>query len=957
MNNELLPKFAAALMMVAIAGSPAHAQEAELNATGKQLEASYSEQMKALEADLKKSLSRFDAADKQAYLKAKEAETKARKDFESYNSGIKGGVKKAEGLVNHAKGKWIGGAKHAIQNAEKKLKAAKNDGQRKAAQQELDKAKQNLAAGEQALKERLKALELAKRAENEGPRLIKEATEALAKAQNNTRKVLDQSGLSDVLMSGALDGKLAKYMVLKEATPKGLALFAQKSRENLALIDQLLSDEDLMLLMLVHDGPARPRAGRGLGPAQYGPAMKIYTDILMASPKAKSGTLHELALACALEHAVPVKLRPAKADTDSPQFADPLKRYLAYEKAFLAGELDPAFRELNAWEMRFVIDGEEPVHINAWGRKMMRNFRPEQTRGDYGWRYVRIVPTDVRYGSQNVPLDRDELQFFQNIIMNGGVCGRRAFFGRFILRSFGIPTIARPSRGHAALAHWTPKGWVVNLGPGWGGGWTNTIYKNGRDFVATSAARMNRTQYPAVKRAQWMGELAGEKLVIGPNQEGTPGFWNAMALHLQQRIITKSNAQTLEALGTNLGEADSGPEGGEADADTQRHEQKITVAGNGTINIPAATFSSAKGGQVQTVKSHDRGLQVFLPRFFPNGVTILRGGTWKSDAASSDSAARLLSSGYGRYDNWGLRAAITPPAGKSKLPKEFSLDLGDGVKMDFVYIKPGKFIMGGDVAKGDKWTGTETPKHEVTISKGFYLGKYELTQKQYVQIMGGNPSNKKHHGDDMPVDTLSETDAQRFCIALTGKTGAEVRLPTEAEWEYAARAGTTTQWFFGDDDARMGDYAWFKGNSGLKAHPVGQKKANPWGLHDIYGNVCERVADRYDANFYKNSPAVDPISTGVTKTSAAKYEFSAPKSGKYDFSSLVCTVNYGQHLMVSVNGEEALNVDLPYTSGDWLQSEPVSVNLRSGKNTLEVYRIDAPQYGIAVKAHSLTPAN
>lgn len=948
----LLPRLPLAMAAVLVSSTLCPAQDQELNATGKKLEASYVEQMKTLEADLKKALSRFDAADKEAYIKAREAETKARKEFESYNTGIKGGVKRAEGLVNHAKGKWIGGAKHAIKQAEKKLAAAKNDKQRQAAQKDLDKAKQNLADGEEALAQRLKALELAKKAETEGPRLIKEATAALEKAQAKTRQVLDQTGLSDVLMNGALDGKLAKYMVLKEGTPTGLALFAQQDRENMALIDQLLANEDLMMLMLVHDGPDKPKGG----PAQFGPAMKIYTDILKASPKAKSGVLHELSLACALEHAVPVKLRPAKADADSPSHADPVKRYLAYEKAFLAGELDPAFKDLNAWELRFVINGEEPVHINAWGREMMRNFRPEHTRGDYGWRYVRIVPTDVKYGSENVPLDRDELQFFQNIIMNGGVCGRRAFFGRFVLRSFGIPTIARPSRGHAALAHWTPKGWVVNLGPGWGGGWTKTIYKNGRDFVATSAARMNRMEYPAVKRAHWMGEVDGEKFVVGPNQDGTPEFWNAMALHLQQRIITKSKAETLEALGTNLGEADGGSDGGEADASAKRQEEKITVTGNGTINIPAAAFSSAKGSEVQTVKSHGSGLQIFLPRFFPKGVTIMRGNTWKDDAAGSDPAHRTLSSGYGRYNNWGLRAAITAPAGKTNLPREISLDLGEGVKMDFVYIKPGTFTMGGDVAKDSKWQGANAPKHEVTISKGFYLGKTEVTQKQFEHVMGKNTSDRKQRGPDLPVDTVNETDANRFCVAVAGKTGAEVRLPTEAEWEYAARAGDDGKWFSSLSDAAKLDHGWFKDNSGLKSHPVGQKKANPWGLHDIYGNVCERVADRYDANFYKNGPKVDPISTGVSKTSAAKYEVNAPKSGNYDFSSQVCTVNYGQHLMVSVNGGEPVNIDLPYTSGEWQNSEPVTVNLRSGKNTVEVYRIDAPQYGIAVKAHSLSPA-
>ena len=941
-------------MAICLTAFPARAQDAQLNATGKKLEAAYEAQIKTLEADLKRALSRFDAADKNAYQKAREAETKARIEFDTYNSGIKGGVKKAEGLVNHAKGKWIGGAKHAINHAEKKLKAAKNDGQRKAAQQELDKAKQNLAAGEQALKERLKALDLAKKAETDGPRLIKEATAALAKAQTHTAKVLEQTGFSDVLMDGALDGKLAKYVLLKEATPKGLALFAQKERANMALVDQLLANENLMFLMLLHDGAERSKNGRSQGPAQYGPAMKIYSDILKASSKAKSGVLQELALACALEHSVPNPQRNAKADTSAPTIVDPVKRYLTYEKAFLAGELDPAFKDLNAWEMRFVIDGEEPDELSAWGRQMMRNFRPEQTRGDYGWRYVRIVTSDVQYGSHNVPLDRDELQFFQNIIMNGGVCGRRAFFGRFVLRSFGIPTIARPSRGHAALAHWTPKGWVVNLGPGWGGGWTKTNYKNGRDFVATSQARSNRREYPAVKRAQWMGEVAGEPRVYGVHQGVTAGFWNAMSLHLQQRIITKSNAQTLEALGTNLGEADGAAitKGSDGNDSVQ---QKITVSTNGTINIPAAAFASANRGQVQTTKSHGPGMQIFMPRFTPAGSTIVRGSTWKDAAKSTDPATRGLSAGYGRYENWGLRAAITAPEGKSNLPRTLSLDLGDGVNMDFVYIKPGKFTMGGNLAKGSKWSGANTPRHEVTISKGFYLGKTEVTQEQYEHITGRNTSNKKNHGKDIPVDTVGETDAFRFCAAVAGKTGIEVRLPTEAEWEYAARAGNDGKWFSEKSPASMLDYGWFKENAGMKSHPAGTKKPNPWGLHDIYGNVCERVADRYDPNFYKKGPKVDPISTGVKPTSLTKYECNAPKSGSYELSGMVCTVNYGQHLMVSVNGGEPINIDLPYTSGGWAQTEPLRVELRQGNNTLEFHRIDAPQKGIAVKSYTLTP--
>ena len=96
--------------------------------------------------------------------------------------------------------------------------------------------------------------------------------------------------------------------------------------------------------------------------------------------------------------------------------------------------------------------------------------------------------TDIRYGSQDNKHDEQDLQFFQNILKNGGVCGRRAFYGRFMLRAFGIPTTARPQRGHAALVHWTPDGWVPCLGAGWGSGWTQTRYGKDLDFLANAGA-------------------------------------------------------------------------------------------------------------------------------------------------------------------------------------------------------------------------------------------------------------------------------------------------------------------------------------------------------------------------------------------------------------------------------------------------------------------------------------
>ncbi|MFN7341953.1 MAG: hypothetical protein ACK5TA_01310, partial [bacterium] len=114
---------------------------------------------------------------------------------------------------------------------------------------------------------------------------------------------------------------------------------------------------------------------------------------------------------------------------------------LQYEKAYLADELDPAFKTLNTWEMRFVANSEDPDEILVWGREMLRTYRPDHIYNpDYGWRYVSSVRTEVPYGSQNVKFDDPSNHQHQNIIRNGGVCGRRAFYGRFILRSFGIPT-------------------------------------------------------------------------------------------------------------------------------------------------------------------------------------------------------------------------------------------------------------------------------------------------------------------------------------------------------------------------------------------------------------------------------------------------------------------------------------------------------------------------------------
>jgi formylglycine-generating enzyme required for sulfatase activity len=186
-----------------------------------------------------------------------------------------------------------------------------------------------------------------------------------------------------------------------------------------------------------------------------------------------------------------------------------------------------------------------------------------------------------------------------------------------------------------------------------------------------------------------------------------------------------------------------------------------------------------------------------------------------------------------------------------------TLDLGNSVTMKLVLIRAGKFMMGSpDSEQGRK--DNEGPQHEVVITRPFYMGVTEVTQAQYEAVMGTNPSQFK--GPTNPVEMVTWNDAVEFCRKLSEKTRKAVRLPTEAEWEYACRAGTKTRFSFGDSDSMLGDYAWCGSNSGGKTNPVGRKKPNPWGLYDMHGNVWEWCADWYGS--YSSGASTDPQGPG-----------------------------------------------------------------------------------------------
>ncbi len=200
---------------------------------------------------------------------------------------------------------------------------------------------------------------------------------------------------------------------------------------------------------------------------------------------------------------------------------------------------------------------------------------------------------------------------------------------------------------------------------------------------------------------------------------------------------------------------------------------------------------------------------------------------------------------YQRLFNAGSKKEDKPEKKKSAA-SEVHKDLKthkNSIGMEFVLIPA------GTTGEGASRSGFECGSEEVrkvTISNSFYIGKFEVTQGQWTAIIGNNPSHFKDCGDDCPVENVSWDDAQEFIRKLNQKeSGSKYRLPTEAEWEYAARAGSTTEYCFGDDEGRLGQYAWYDGNSEKKTHPVGKLLPNAWGLYDMHGNVWEWCQDWY----------------------------------------------------------------------------------------------------------------
>ena len=209
--------------------------------------------------------------------------------------------------------------------------------------------------------------------------------------------------------------------------------------------------------------------------------------------------------------------------------------------------------------------------------------------------------------------------------------------------------------------------------------------------------------------------------------------------------------------------------------------------------------------------------------------------------------------------------------------------LAGGIKLDMVTLPAGSFMMGSPESDPDA-ESDEKPQHQVKL-KSFFIGQYPVTQEQYQAVMGNNPSNFKNNPKN-PVEMVSWNEAQEFCKKLSQLTGKKYRLPTEAEWEYACRAGTQTRFYFGDDATKLGDYGWYNGNSGLKTHTVGEKKPNDWGLYDMSGNVWEWCEDPYHDS-YANKPE-NIKNNGNTAWLSSDISLRALRGGSWNGVSRLC---------------------------------------------------------------------
>lgn len=328
------------------------------------------------------------------------------------------------------------------------------------------------------------------------------------------------------------DIPLLQCSILSRANPKNLASYAALGRKQESRVLNLLQNSWLMRNILLNDGPRQDK---------FSSMLDIYHDILAASHRAKNGVrsndiVHRLALAVALEHAVPINI------FDTNEVIDPIARFQHYENAHIRGELDPSFLALSVWELRMVVNNDASNDEIQWCRDMLRNYRPDHiTERNDKWQYCMIVKSDVRYKRPEWALNCPRT--YQQMLSGGGMCGPRAWFGRFVCKSFGIPTWGVRQPGHAAMSRWTPSGeWEICLG---GPNWKKSYWgdRNGFDFEIETRARLSSDEYKKVMVLDCLAEINQEEKMGSQHRNYmrrnlNKRFWRELS-RCQKRLLAR----------------------------------------------------------------------------------------------------------------------------------------------------------------------------------------------------------------------------------------------------------------------------------------------------------------------------------------------------------------------------------------------------------------------------------
>ena len=439
-----------------------------------------------------------------------------------------------------------------------------------------------------------------------------------AKVLLNNSNVQEFLNLDDSFFPNGLDGDMVLCAVLFDATPLGLAEFAVQGDIEENLINLLLNDTILMRDMLVAGGPEGN---------MYGKAMEIYSAINQSSTilsltnqklsvtntmipwddRNQSTILQRLALGTALAHAVPISIQFLSNGST----VDPVARYLQYEKAYLTGDLDPAFEVLTVFECKMMSDADALEEDIVWLRTTMSNYRPDYIAMDYSWRYIQAVHQEVRYGDPQCALFMPGVcnLHYSQIPVAGGVCGPRAFFSRFARKSWGLPTFGVTQPGHAAMSSWSPdKGWTIQLGASWQYSWWGP--RSGDDFFLEAQSREVRTNYQMILRGGWVAKARGEAPVSidwvpsNPKAYGKGGVWSALMLYFKKIAVNATLPLPPRFIGPSIVPT-------KVDALITAWPEKwpkpnVTTDSNGTIIIPSTSFSFVnRSAPVSSMKSFD----------------------------------------------------------------------------------------------------------------------------------------------------------------------------------------------------------------------------------------------------------------------------------------------------------------------------------------------------------------